>query len=140
MEKEQKKTFFSFLTSFSKIITIAWLAVWIESILFSQLATIFSLGDSMSIQYIIQTVTEIGVIIAGFYFSSKTIENVAKGIQRHRSEMLDKERCGMQAEEVLEEENYEEVYEEELQEEISEEVVEELLYTDDADSDALPFY
>lgn len=91
MENKNKKGFFSFLFSFSKILTIVWIVAWIETILFSQLATIFRFGDALSIQYIVETVTEIGVIIVGFYFSSKTVENVAKGIQRHKINLLDRE-------------------------------------------------
>lgn len=85
-----KKNPLAFVASFSKGITVVWLVCWVETILFSQLATFFNFGDALSIQYILQTVTEIGAIIAGFYFGSKTIENVAKGIQRHQAEMFDK--------------------------------------------------
>lgn len=89
-QMEKKKNPFNFITSFSKSITVVWLLFWVETLLFAQFATFFNFGDALSIQYILQTVTEIGVIIAGFYFSSKTVENVAKGIQRHRMEMYDK--------------------------------------------------
>ena len=75
-----------YVTSFSKAITVIWLFLFMETILFSQFATVLALGDSMAIQYINQTVSEIGVIICGFYFASKTVENVAQGYEQFKLE------------------------------------------------------
>ena len=121
MKHREGKKVLSLLSSFSKIITIVWLAVWIESIIFSQLATLFSFGDAISIQYVLQTVTDIGVIIAGFYFSSKTVENVAKGIERHRLDLLNRENINREVELEVEE-------------------FERNLNSDDSDLDNIPLY
>lgn len=77
-----------YVTSFAKAITVIWLFLFVETIFFSQIATILSLGDAMSIQYINNTVAEIGTIIAGFYMGSKTIENVAKGYEQFKLEQM----------------------------------------------------
>lgn len=79
-----------YVTSFSKAITVIWLFLFMETIFFSQIATVLSLGDAMAIQAVNQTVSEIGVIIAGFYFASKTFENVAQGYERFKLEQLAK--------------------------------------------------
>ena len=79
-----------YITSFSKAITGIWLALFIEVILFSQLATILSWGDALSIQYVNDTVKEIGVIICGAYFSSKCFENIAQGYEEWKEKMFDK--------------------------------------------------
>ena len=82
--------------SFSKIITIVWIVVWIETVIFSQCATIFSFGDAVSIQVINDNTKEIGMIITGAYFSSKCFENIAKGYEEWRLKMLeptDSEEC-----------------------------------------------
>ncbi len=75
------KKFMEYVTSFSKIITIVWLAAWVETLLFSQAATIFNFGDATSLQYINDNVMQIGLIICGFYFCTKTLENLAQGIE-----------------------------------------------------------
>lgn len=80
----KKKNPFAYVTSFSKIITMSWLVIWIESILFEQLAAWLGFGDAMAITSIGQTITEIGAIICGFYFSTKCIENCAKGYEAWR--------------------------------------------------------
>lgn len=67
--------------TFSKLITKTYLIVWIEVILFSEVATILSFGDSASIQYITDNVTELGKYVFGFYFSTKVIENAAQGVE-----------------------------------------------------------
>ena len=67
--------------TFSKLITQTYLLVWIEVILFSEVATILSFGDSASIQYITENVTELGKYVFGFYFSTKVIENAAQGVE-----------------------------------------------------------
>ena len=51
--------------SFSKVITIIWIVIWIETVVFSQFATIFSFGDATSIQVINDNTKEIGMIITG---------------------------------------------------------------------------
>ncbi len=79
---------FSYVTSFSKIITMAWLVIWVESILFEQAAAWLGFGDAMAITAIGQTITEIGAIICGFYFSTKCLENIFKGYEEWR---LDKQ-------------------------------------------------
>ena len=75
-----------YVTSFSKAITVIWLFLFIETTFFSQIATVLSLGDSMAIQSMNQIVSEIGVVICGFYFASKTFENVAQGYERFKLE------------------------------------------------------
>lgn len=77
------KNIFKSINTFSKWITVIWLLMWIETLLFSQLAVLFSFGDVMAIQSINSTVTDLGTIIAAFYFSSKTFENVAQGLEQH---------------------------------------------------------
>lgn len=72
---------FQYISSFSKIITVAWLGIWMETIIFSQLATFFNFGDVQAIQYINDNVVQIGCIICAFYFCTKSIENVAIGIE-----------------------------------------------------------
>jgi len=84
------KNLLSYITSFSKIITLVWLGIWIETILFTQAATIFNFGDATSIQYINENVMQIGVIICGFYFCTKTVENVAQGVEYFLSETSSK--------------------------------------------------
>lgn len=82
--------------SFSKIITAVWIIIWIETVIFSQCATIFSLGDATSIQVINDNTKEIGIIITGAYFSSKCFENIARGYEEWRLRMLqpeDSEEC-----------------------------------------------
>lgn len=74
--------------SFSKIITMVWIVIWIENIIFSQLATVFNFGDAASIQVISDNTKEIGIIITGAYFSSKCFENIAKGYEEWRLKML----------------------------------------------------
>ena len=69
------------INSFSKWITVIWLLMWVETLLFSQFAVLFSFGDVMAIQSINSTVTDLGGVVAAFYFSSKTFENVAQGIE-----------------------------------------------------------
>lgn len=78
---------FAFVTSFSKVITLAWVIMWVESILFSQAAAWFGFGDTMAITTIGQTITEIGAIICGFYFSTKCLENIAKGYEEWKIHM-----------------------------------------------------
>jgi len=85
--KKEKKTFLQMINSFSKWITIVWLFVWVETVLFSQLATLFNFGDAMAIQSINTNVTEIGTIVAAFYFGSKTFENLAMGYEGYKIEM-----------------------------------------------------
>ena len=79
--ESKKKNPFAYVTSFSKVITAAWIVMWIESILFSQLAAWLGFGDTNAISEIIRTITEIGAIICGFYFSTKCLENLAKGYE-----------------------------------------------------------
>ena len=74
--------------SFSKIITVVWIITWIEVVIFSQLATIFSFGDATSIQVINDNTKEIGLIVTGAYFTSKCFENVARGYEEWRLKML----------------------------------------------------
>lgn len=76
-----KKGPFSYVTSFSKVITTVWIIMWVESILFSQAAAWFGFGDTAAISTIGQTITEIGNFICGFYFSTKCLENLAKGYE-----------------------------------------------------------
>lgn len=80
-ESNKKKSPFSYVTSFSKVITAAWIIMWVESILFSQLAAWLGFGDTNAISEITRTITEIGSIICGFYFSTKCLENLAKGYE-----------------------------------------------------------
>lgn len=80
------KNILEYVTSFSKIITVVWIAIWVETILFTQLATIFNFGDVTAIQYLNDNVVQIGIIVCGFYFCTKTIENVAQGIETHLAE------------------------------------------------------
>ena len=79
--ESKKKNPFAYVTSFSKVITAAWIVMWIESIFFSQLAAWLGFGDTNAISEIIRTITEIGAIICGFYFSTKCLENLAKGYE-----------------------------------------------------------
>ena len=67
--------------TFSKLITQTYLLVWLEVILFSEVATILNFGESASIQYITDNVTELGKYVFGFYFSTKVIENAAQGVE-----------------------------------------------------------
>lgn len=62
--------------------------MWAETVLFSQVATIFNLGDAASIQAINQNVVDIGTIITGFYFGKACLENIAQGIERHREKLI----------------------------------------------------
>ena len=84
---EKSRNPFAYVTSFSKLITMSWLVIWIESILFSQLAAWLGFGDTMAISEISRTITEIGAIICGFYFSTKCFENLAKGYEEWKKEM-----------------------------------------------------
>lgn len=43
------KNIFKSINTFSKWITVIWLLMWIETLLFSQLAVLFSFGDVMAI-------------------------------------------------------------------------------------------
>ena len=86
-DSEHKRNPFSYVTSFSKVITMTWLVIWTESILFSQAAAWFGFGDTMAISEISRTITEIGAIICGFYFSTKCFENLAKGYEEWKTEM-----------------------------------------------------
>lgn len=82
----------SFVVSFSKAITIVWLILFSEVLLFSELATTFGFGDTMAIQFINDTIKEIGTIVCGAYFTSKTFENIARGIEGYKicmAEMAD---------------------------------------------------
>lgn len=81
-----QKTFAKYLTHFSKVITICWIFIWLETILFSQAATIFNFGDAMAITTINDNVREIGGVITGFYFSTKCLENIFKGIEDYKKE------------------------------------------------------
>ena len=67
---KKAKNIFKSINTFSKWITVIWLIMWIETLLFSQFAVIFSFGDVMAIQSINTTVTDLGTIVAAFYFSS----------------------------------------------------------------------
>lgn len=84
LEKEP----FAYLKTFSKLITVVWLIVWAETVLFSQVATVLNLGDAMAIQSINSNVVEIGAIITGFYFCKAALENIAQGIEGHREKMV----------------------------------------------------
>lgn len=79
-----------YITSFSKAITGIWIALWVETILFSQLAILFDFGDALAIDYINTNVREVGLIICGFYFGSKCFENIAKGYEEWTERMFDK--------------------------------------------------
>lgn len=84
------KKLFHYITSFSKIITITWVALWVETLIFSQVATICNFGDVTAIQYINDNVVQIGLVICGFYFCTKTVENVAKGIEYYFQKKYEK--------------------------------------------------
>lgn len=96
---------FEYISSFSKIITVAWLGIWLETIIFSQLATFFCFGDVQAIEYINDNVVQIGCIICAFYFCTKSIENVAMGVERF---FLEKENSDLASEEESEETEIEE--------------------------------
>lgn len=74
---------FNTVMSFTKWITIIWLCAWIEVILFSEVATIMGFGDASALTIVNDSTIQIGVIICGFYFGTKCIENVAKGIEAY---------------------------------------------------------
>lgn len=76
-----------YVTTFSKALTYVWVAVWVEVVLFSEVAAIFQIGDSMAIQYINDNVKEIGLIVMGFYFGSKAAENIAEGFEDWKLKM-----------------------------------------------------
>lgn len=97
---------FEYISSFSKIITVAWLGIWLETIIFSQLATFFCFGDVQAIEYINDNVVQIGCIICAFYFCTKSIENVAMGVERF---FLEKENSDSTSEETEIEEPSEKV-------------------------------
>lgn len=79
---------FNFIKTFSKVITAVWVVIWVEVIIFSQIATIFSLGDATSIQVINDNAKEIGLVITGAYFGTKCFENLAKGYEEHQLRIL----------------------------------------------------
>ena len=86
-----QKSLWSMVNSFSKWITVAWLFVWVETILFSQLATMFSFGDALSIQSLNDNIREIGIVICGAYFGAKTFENIAQGYEKFKLEQQARE-------------------------------------------------
>lgn len=86
-----RKTLLNYFTHFSKVITICWIFIWLETIIFSEVATIFNFGDCMAISTINENVKEIGIIITGFYFSTKCLENIFKGVEDHKKEMAQTE-------------------------------------------------
>lgn len=67
--------------SFSKIITIVWIVSYIETLLYVQVATIFSFGDVAALQYVLSTVSTLGQYVVPFYFCTKVVENLAKGFE-----------------------------------------------------------
>lgn len=67
--------------TFSKIITIVWIASYIETLLYVQVATIFNFGDVAALQYILLTVSTLGQYVVPFYFCTKVAENLAKGFE-----------------------------------------------------------
>lgn len=77
-----------YVTTFSKALTYLWAIVWIEVVLFSEVAAMLQIGDSMAIQYINDSVKEIGLIVMGFYFGSKAAENIAEGYEDWRLKMM----------------------------------------------------
>lgn len=86
--KEKNKNPFGFIKSFSKIITAVWILIWIEVVVFSQIATVLQLGDATSIQVINDNTKEIGIIICGAYFGSKCFENIARGYEQFQLHIL----------------------------------------------------
>lgn len=86
--KKKEEDTLKTMWSFSKIITMVWIVIWIETVVFSQLATMFSFGDAAAIQVINDNTKEIGIIVTGAYFSSKCFENVARGYEEWRLKML----------------------------------------------------
>lgn len=74
------------VTTWSKIITCVWLCSYVVVLIFSMVVTSLGLGDTLSIDYILRTVSELGAGIVPFYFCTKVIENVAEGIERFLGE------------------------------------------------------
>lgn len=88
-KKDKSKDGASLILSFSKAITVIWIILFTEVLLFSEAATAFGFGDTMAIQFINDTIKEIGVIVCGAYFTSKTFENVARGIEGYKIYMAE---------------------------------------------------
>lgn len=86
--ESQHELLYKRINSFSKCITICWIIIWCETIVFSQLATTFGFGDAMAINYINDNVKEIGIIICSFYFAKSALENIAQGYENFRYEMI----------------------------------------------------
>ena len=84
---KSSKNPWDYVNSFSKVITVFWLFAWLETVIFSQFATWFSFGDATSIQYINENVKDIGIIICGFYFSTKCLENISQGYEEWKMNM-----------------------------------------------------
>lgn len=84
-DKPYAVTLLTRVETFSKLITKVYLIIWVETVLFSQVATILNFGDSLSIQYMFENVTKLGVYVFAFYFSTKGLENIFKGVEDHLS-------------------------------------------------------
>lgn len=84
---KEKRTFLQCIDTFSKWITVVWLSIWVEVVVFSEIATMFALGDSCSIQVINDNVKEIGLILCGFYFGKSAVENCFQGYEEHLRDM-----------------------------------------------------
>lgn len=92
INKERKsilsnKSAWSYVNSFSKIITILWLRCWVLTVLASLVLSCINKGDALVLQWVNDNVVRIGEAILPFYFCTKCIENVAQGIEKHRYEM-----------------------------------------------------
>jgi len=72
------------VSTYTKVITTVWLMIWVETILFSQLAAIFNFCNEVAIQCINDDVIQVGIIICEFYFGKAAIENIAKGIESYK--------------------------------------------------------
>lgn len=84
---KQKKTFLECIDSFSKWITVVWLIVWVEIVLFSQVVVFLGFGDLMTIATLNENIKEIGLVICGFYFGKSAIENCFQGYEEHLREI-----------------------------------------------------
>ena len=74
---------FNTVMSFTKWITLIWIIAWCEVILFTEAATLCGFGDAAALTVINDSTVQIGLIVCGFYFSTKCVENVAKGVEAY---------------------------------------------------------
>lgn len=80
INKERKnilsnKSAWSYVNSFSKIITILWLRCWVLTVLASLVLSCINKGDALVLQWVNDNVVRIGEAILPFYFCTKCIEN-----------------------------------------------------------------